>query len=99
MVTGSPAFADDDAPTEALIAEPVLSEHLVLLSLYQTCRVRGISFLRFLLSRERDMDAFTTGKRPRHRAPRVELFPKGYTPPALISPRRENRKGEGAKGR
>src|SRR6202035_1342333 len=43
--------------------EAGLTEHLVLLSLYQTCRVRGISFLRFLLSRERDIDAFAVGKR------------------------------------
>ena len=73
--------------------EAGLTDHLVLLSLYQTCRVRGISFLRFLLSRERDMDAFSTGKRRHHRAPRIELFPKGYTPPSLISLRREKQKG------
>ena len=72
--------------------EAGLTEHLVLLSLYQTCRVRGISFLRFLLSRERDMDAFSAGKRRRPRAPRIELFPKGYTPPSLISLRREKQK-------
>jgi hypothetical protein len=40
-----------------------LTEHLVLLSLYQTCHVRDISFLKFLLSRERDMDAFAASKR------------------------------------
>jgi len=73
--------------------EAGLTEHLVLLSLYQTCRVKGISFLRFLLSRERDMDAFFAGKRRHHRAPRIELFPKGYTPPSLISLRREKQKG------
>lgn len=73
--------------------EAGLTEHLVLLSLYQTCRVRSISFLRFLLSRERDMDVFSVGKRRPHRAPRIELFPKGYTPPSLISLRREKQKG------
>jgi hypothetical protein len=73
--------------------EAGLTEHLVLLSLYQTCRVRGISFLRFLLSRERDMDAFSAGKHRHHRVPRIELFPKHYTPPSLISLRREKRKG------
>jgi hypothetical protein len=70
------------------IKETGLAEHLVLLSLFQTCRVRGSSFLRFLLSRERDIDAFSGSKRPRHRAPRVELYPKGYLPPSLISLRR-----------
>jgi predicted RecB family nuclease len=67
------------------IKEAGLTEHLVLLSLYQTCRVRGISFLRFLLSRERDIDAFTDSKRVRNRAPRVELYPKGYQPQGLVS--------------
>jgi hypothetical protein len=73
--------------------EAGLTEHLVLLSLYQTCRVRGTSFLQFLLSRKRDMDAFSAGKRRHRRAPRIELFPKGYTPPSLISLRREKEKG------
>ena len=70
------------------IKEKGLTEHLVLLSLYQTCRVRGISFLRFLLSRDRDIDAFSRIKPPRRRAPLVELYPKGYVPPSLVSLRR-----------
>jgi predicted RecB family nuclease len=67
------------------IKELGLTEHLVLLSLYQTCRVRGISFLRFLLSRERDIDAFSGNRTVRYRAPRVELYPKGYLPPSLVA--------------
>jgi hypothetical protein len=35
-----------------------LRDYLVLLSIYQTCKYRGISFLRFLLSREKDIDRF-----------------------------------------
>jgi len=66
------------------IKEIGLNEHLVLLSLYQTCRVRNISFLRFLLSRERDIDTFSGRRRRRHRAPSVELYPKGYIPPSLV---------------
>jgi len=66
------------------IKETGLNEHLVLLSLYQTCRVRNISFLRFLLSRERDIDTFSGRRRRRHRAPSVELYPKGYIPPSLV---------------
>jgi Transposase IS66 family/RNase_H superfamily len=73
------------------IKETGLTEHLVLLSLYQTCRVREISFLKFLLSRERDLDAFTAGKRRRRRAPRIELYPKGYLPSAIVALRRGNR--------
>jgi hypothetical protein len=56
--------------------EPGLTEHLVLLSLYQTCRLQGVSFLQFLLSRERGIDALSGKKRLRHRLPRVELYPK-----------------------
>jgi hypothetical protein len=68
-----------------------LVEHLQLLSLYQTCKVRGISFLKFLLSRERDLDAFSETRRQRYRAPQVELYPKGYVPPYLITLRRRKR--------
>ena len=70
------------------VKEGGLTEHLVLLSVYQTCRVRDISFLKFLLSRERDMDAFAASKRRRQSASCVELYPKGYLPPSLRSLRR-----------
>ena len=64
------------------VKEAGLTEHLVLLSIYQTCRVRDISFLKFLLSRERDMDAFAASKRQRQSVSRIELYPKGL-PAAL----------------
>jgi hypothetical protein len=67
------------------VKEAGLTEHLVLLSIYQTCRVRDMSFLKFLLSRERDMDAFVASKRRRRRAPRIELYPKGYLPSSIGS--------------
>jgi hypothetical protein len=70
------------------IKEAGLTEHLVLLSLYQTCRVREISFLKFLLSRERDIDAYATGKRRCRRMPRIETYPKGYVPSSISSLRR-----------
>jgi hypothetical protein len=73
------------------IKEAGLTEHLVLLSLYQTCRVREISFLKFLLSRERDMDAYATGKRRCRRVPRIEIYPKGYVPSSIGSLRRATR--------
>jgi hypothetical protein len=75
-------YRDDVGRT---IKETGLTEHLVLLSLYQTCRVRDISFLRFLLSRQRDIDAFCQNKRLAHRGLRVELYPKGYTPSSSVS--------------
>jgi hypothetical protein len=71
------------------VKEAGLAEHLVLLSIYQTCRVRDISFLKFLLSQERDMDFFAAGKRCRRRSRCIEVYPKGYLPPSIISLRRE----------
>ncbi|MDI4238734.1 TM0106 family RecB-like putative nuclease [Bradyrhizobium sp. Arg237L] len=76
------------------IKEAGLAEHLVLLSIYQTCRVRDISFLQFLLSRERDINQFVVQKRRRHRAPRIELYPKGYLPSSIASLRRHRRGSE-----
>ena len=69
------------------IKEAGLAEHLVLLSIYQTCRVRG-KILRFLMSRERDMDAFFESKRRVRRTPQVQVYPKGYIPSPLVSLRR-----------
>jgi Transposase IS66 family/RNase_H superfamily len=70
--------------------EAGLTEQLVLLSIYQTCRVRDISFLKFLLSRERDMDAFEASKHRRRRpASRIELYPKGFLPSWIRSLRQE----------
>jgi uncharacterized protein (TIGR03067 family) len=62
------------------LKEAGLKDYLVLLSLYQTCRYRGISFLRFLLSRERDLDAFCRRPRRKRRSPLLEVYPKGVVP-------------------
>lgn len=70
------------------VKEAGLTEHLVLLSIYQTCRVRDISFLKFLLSRECDVDAFAASKRRRQSASRIDLYPKGYLPSSILSLRR-----------
>jgi uncharacterized protein (TIGR03067 family) len=63
------------------LREPGLKDYLVLLSLYQTCRYRGVSFLRFLLSRERVLDAFFQRPRRKRRPPVIEVYPKGVTRP------------------
>uniref|UniRef100_Q01TS6 Transposase IS66 n=1 Tax=Solibacter usitatus (strain Ellin6076) TaxID=234267 RepID=Q01TS6_SOLUE len=66
--------------TTGTLKEAGLNEYLVLLSVFQTCRYRGISFLKFLLSRERDIDGFCEAKRKRRRRPEIELYPPGFTP-------------------
>jgi hypothetical protein len=56
-----------------------IDDYLVLLSIFQTCRYRDISFLKFLRSRQRDMDAFGRGERPKRLA-EIELNPKTFVP-------------------
>jgi hypothetical protein len=40
------------------------------------------------VSQERDIDFFAAGKRRRRRSQRIEVYPKGYLPPSIISLRR-----------
>src|SRR5208337_2099468 len=61
--------------------EAGLKEYLILLSLCQTCRYKDVSFLRFLLSRERDIDAFRQQRRRKRRVPSLELYPMGVVRP------------------
>ena len=66
------------------LTEIGLTDFLVLLSIRQTCRYKGISFLRFMLSRERDLDAFSDSKRIGRCPPAIQIYPKGFTPPNLM---------------
>ena len=66
--------------TVGVMREAGLNDYLVLLSIYQTCRYRGVSFLRFLLSRERDIDAFCARKRRAQDRDDVELYPEESRP-------------------
>ena len=59
------------------LREDRLRDYLLLLSISQTCRYRGVSFLKFLLSRERDIDGFCEKPRRRRQFPIIELYPKG----------------------
>src|SRR5262249_57047037 len=63
--------------TVGCLTEAGLADYLVLLSIYQTCRYRGVSFLKFLLSRERDVDAFCEHPRRKRRRPLIEVYPSG----------------------
>ena len=65
------------------MTEAGLKDYLVLLSIYQTCRYKGVSFLKFLLSRERDMDAFCEQPRRKRRRPLIEVYPRGVTRPSF----------------
>jgi hypothetical protein len=63
------------------LKEAGLQEYLVLLSLCQTCHYKGVSFLRFMLSREKDIDAFCQRPRARRSSPDVEVYPQGVVRP------------------
>jgi hypothetical protein len=77
-------FAAYRENTAGNMKEAGLKDYLVLLSVCETCRYRGISFLKLLLSRERDVDAFGTRRR-RQRRPVIETYPRGFTPPHIQS--------------
>jgi hypothetical protein len=47
------------------VSESGLKDYLVFLSIYQTLRRKGVSLLRFLLSREIDLERFVASYRPR----------------------------------
>ena len=76
-------FAYYREDTVGCLTEAGLADYLVLLSIYQTCRYRGVSFLKFLLSRERDLEAFCEHPRQKQQRPRIELYPSGVTRPSF----------------
>jgi hypothetical protein len=63
------------------LRETGLKDYLVLLSICHTCHYKGVSFLRFLLSRERDVDAFCHGPRRKRQSPAIEVYPSGVVRP------------------
>lgn len=71
-------FADYREIVDGQFTEVGLNRYLVLLSLYVTCKYKGISFLQFLLSREKDIDVFRQSGGRRRVQPTIELIPDGY---------------------
>jgi hypothetical protein len=57
------AFAMLRHVIEGMTTEKGLREYLVLLSMHQTCKFRNVSFLDFLRSGEKSIDAFTNKRR------------------------------------
>ncbi len=73
-------FAYYREDTVGMMKEEGLSDYLLLLSICQTCRYKGVSFLKFLVSGQRDIDFYSKGKCPR-RWPAIQVYPKGFIPP------------------
>ena len=67
-----------------MLREQGLREYLILLSLCQTCRYRGVSFLHFLLSQAQDVDTFCERPQQKRPAPLIELYPEGFSHPYLV---------------
>ena len=70
------------------VKEEGLKEYLVLLSIYETCRYRGLSFFKFLRSKELDLETYRERKGPIGRPFAIETYPDGYIPPHMASIRR-----------
>jgi predicted RecB family nuclease len=64
---------------EGHITAAGLQEYLVLLSIQQTCKYKGVSFLKFLLSRELDIDRFCQGAGKRSGPLPLDVYPKGFS--------------------
>jgi predicted RecB family nuclease len=65
--------------TPGMLRETGLRDYLILLSICQTCRYKGVSFLQFLLSKARDVDMFCKRKHRQRPSSALELYPKGFT--------------------
>ena len=89
-------FAYYREDTIGVLTEAGLADYLVLLSLFQTCRYKGVSFYKFLLSREQDIDAFHKETRTKRQPPPVEVYPKGFVPLHVVAwkKRRANDQGD-----
>ena len=56
-------FASRRKTMGAAFTESGIQDYLLLLSIYKTLRYRNVSFWKFLLSGETDIDAFTAKRR------------------------------------
>jgi len=87
-------FAHYRMLVDGTVVENGLNEFLPLLSVCVTCKYKQVSFLRFMLSREYDIDTFEQQGKVKRRGRKIELYPKGF-PNRKTKPRRHsNRENE-----
>jgi predicted RecB family nuclease len=77
--------------TVGVLTEAGLNDYLTLLSVYQSCRYKGVSFMKFLLSREPNLENFCAKKRGARLRPLIEVYPNDYFPPHFAHKRRKTR--------
>jgi hypothetical protein len=73
------AFAWYRLTTDGMMGEDGLSDYLVLLSVKQSCKYRGVSFLKFLLSQEEDVEAYSRHPRRKPPPPALEVYPENFS--------------------
>ena len=71
-------FAHYRMLVDGTVVEGKLDDHLVLLSVCVTCKYKQVSFLRFMLSRECDIDIFAQRGKVKGRVRKIELYPTGF---------------------
>jgi hypothetical protein len=64
--------------TGSLLSEPGLTQYLELLSIFQTCKCMGISFFSFLLSGEKDFEAYANGPRRKKPPDTLDIYPDWF---------------------
>jgi predicted RecB family nuclease len=74
-------FAHYREVADGLLTEEGLKSYLTLLSIQQTCVYKGVNFLKFLVSQERDIDGFCDGGQRGRKSLSYDLYPEGYIPP------------------
>jgi predicted RecB family nuclease len=72
-------FANYRNTSDGMMTDTGLRDYLVLLSIYQTCKYRGISFLRFLVSQERDLNGFHDSGRMRTPKLSLQVYAEGFS--------------------
>src|SRR5262249_26493961 len=77
-------FAYYREDTVGTMKEQGLKDYLVLLSICHTCRYKGVKFLKFLLSRDVDIDAFCDARGQRWAAG-SGVYPAGFGHPRFAS--------------
>jgi hypothetical protein len=84
------AFAYYRRVADGMLEEGGLSDYLVLLSVYQTCKYRGVSFLKFLLSQENEVETYSQRVKKKQRI-QLDVYPKGF--PRMYPNKKKERDG------
>jgi predicted RecB family nuclease len=73
------AFAWSREVCDGQMSKEGVSDFLVLLSVRQTCKYRGVSFLKFLLSQEEDIEAYCRRGRKKKPTVGLDIYPPGFS--------------------